>query len=316
MPGAQQTPTSTGLPPSSAQASQQHTSSQGVGQPQPGAGQGPQQGYPPQHVPFFYPYPQNHQFYGTPYNTGYGVPQPAYMKYQPNVFQPAGPPGPGSAPSPATKQPGANVGVNVQPQSNPYSQGLYQQGGYDDYQSHPHHTQHQQHQPHQHSHNLGLGQAGGVSGNEYGKQLYGGPGQGFMGLGQGGAGSGAASNASGPRVAGSPETSYKSYAPKDGGLGVAAGRGSAGQQGQGQGQPQGQGQQGGQGGPQGQGFYGGNRFGSSAGSAGVGGGIGGPQQTSHHQQGGTQGHLGYPQGTNEANFYPYQQPRQQQQYWQ
>lgn len=248
----------------------------------------------------YYSYPQSQQFYG--YGPNYAQP----FKY-PTMFQ--APPGPGSAPSPVAKQP---AGVAVQPQTNPYSQGLYPQSGYDDYQQHPHHQQHQQHQ---HTHSLGLGQ-GGVSGGDYGKQLYGGAGQGgmqgFMGLGGQSASQGGvqASSAGGPRGGGSPETPYKPYAPKD--VGVPAGRGTAVQgQGQGQVQPQGQGQA-----PQGQGFYGAARFGGS-GAGGVGavaGGVGGPQQSSHHPQGGPQGHLAYPQGSNDGGFYPYQ--RQQPQYWQ
>ncbi|KAF8064124.1 hypothetical protein FPV67DRAFT_1503608 [Lyophyllum atratum] len=303
LPGTQQQPpASGGIPPSSAQATQPHGSLHAGGQPQPA--QAPQQGYP---APYpYYTYPQSQQFYG--YGPNYAaVPQP--YKY-PTMYQPA--PGPGSAPSPVAKQPGAGVGVSVQPQANPYNQGLYPQGGaYDDYPQHPQHSQHSQ----QHSHGLGLGQ-GGVGAGEYGKQLYGGAGQGmqgFMGLGSqgtGGAG-GQASNAGGPRGAGSPETSYKPYAPKDVG-GVAAGRGAGQQQGQVQAQSQGQGQ-GGQG-PQGQGFYGGAaRFGAGAGGAGGAGG-GAPQQSAHHPQGGPQAHLGYPQGGNDGNFYQYR--GQQQGYWQ
>jgi hypothetical protein len=224
------------------------------------------------------------------------------------MFQP-GPPGPGSAPNSASKQPGGNgVGVGVQPQNNPYSQGLYQPSGYEDYQQH--HTSHQQQQHHQHSHSIGLGQGVGVGG-DYGKQLYGGAQggmQGFMGLGQTGAGAGVpSSGGGGPRGTGSPEATYKPYAPKD--VGVGVGRGGVQQgQGQSQGQAQAQGQgQGGQG-PQGQGFYG-NRF--SAGVGGVGGvGVGGPQNALHQQ--GPQGHLGYPQGAGEG-FYSY--PGRQQ-YWQ
>ncbi|RDB23852.1 hypothetical protein Hypma_009226 [Hypsizygus marmoreus] len=292
LPGTQQQqPPSAGIPPSTAQTSQPHASLQGVGQPQPAGTQPPQQGYP---VPYpYYSYPQSQQFYG--YGPNYAAVPQAY-KYPTAMYQP--PPGPGSAPSPVTKQPGAGVGVSVQPQSNPYSQGLYPQGGYDDY---PHHTQ-------QHTHTLGLGAAAG----EYGKQLYGaGAGQGFMGLGgQGAGGAGPASNAGGPRGAGSPDTPYKPYAPKDVG-GVAAGRGAGQQQGQVQPQPQGQGQ-GGQG-PQGQGgFYGGARFGGGgAGGVGGGGGVGG-QQSAHLPQGGP--HPGYPQGGNEGNFYQYR--GQQQGYWQ
>ena len=205
------------------------------------------------------------------------------------MFQP-GPPGPGSAGNPAAKQPGS---VGVQPQA-PYNGSLYQQAGYEDYQGH----QHSQHQ-HQHTHSLGLGQ--GMS--DYSKQLYGagqGSMQGFMGLGgQNSSGGTAPASNAGPR--GSPEVPYKPYA-KD----VNVSRNVQGQQGQGQVPPQSQAQ-----GPNGQGstgqsFYGGNRFGGGGSSTSVGGGP---------QQGGQQGHLGYPQGVNEANFYGYQ-PRQQQGYWQ
>ncbi|KAF8895000.1 hypothetical protein CPB84DRAFT_1816015 [Gymnopilus junonius] len=306
IPGSQQ-PTNANLPPSSGQGPQH--ASQAANQPQPAGGQGPQQNYPPP-LPYYYThaYPQN-QYYGSPYSSGY-VPQP-FVKY-PTMFQP-GPPGPGSAANPAAKQPAGNVGV--QPQTNPYNQGLYQQAGYDDYQPHPHHSQHQ----HQHTHSLGLSQgAVGVGAGEYGKQLYGAGGQGgmqgFMGLGGQSAtgGAGPASNA-GPRSAASPEAAYKPYASKD--VSSSASRGAPVQQGgQGQGQPQNQSQgPTGQGGPQGQSFYGGNRFGSGVGGAGSGGVGGAPQQAGHHQQAGP--HLGYPQGGNEPNFYGYQ-PRQQQGYWQ
>ena len=302
-----QQPASSTLPPSNVQASQQHSSQTG-GQPQQSGGQGPQQTYPPP-MPYYFPhaYSQN-QYYGTPYSSGY-VPQP-FVKY-PTMFQP-GPPGPASANSPAAKQPGGNVGV--QPQTNPYNQALYQQGGYDDYQPHPHHSQHQ----HQHSHSLGLSQGAiGVGSGEYGKQLYGGVAQsgmqGYIGLG-GQTGTGPTSN-TGPRGTSSPEAAYKPYAAKD--VNVSAGRGAPVQQGgQGQGQTQSQAQgQSGQGGPQGQSFYGGNRFGNGVGGSGSGGVVGGPQAGGHHQQSGPQGHLGYPQSGSEPNFYGYQ-PRQQQAYWQ
>ena len=299
-----QQPASANLPPSNVQASQQHSSQTG-GQPQQSGGQGPQQTYPPP-MPYYFPhaYSQN-QYYGTPYSSGY-VPQP-FVKY-PAMFQP-GPPGPASANSPAAKQPSGNVGV--QPQTNPYNQTLYQQGGYDDYQPHPHHSQHQ----HQHSHSLGLSQGAiGVGSGEYGKQLYGSVAQsgmqGFMGLGQTGAGGAGPTSNSGPRGTSSPEAAYKPYAGKD--VGVSTGRGAP-VPGQGQTQSQAQGQSG-QGGPQGQSFYG-NRFGNGVGGSGSGGVVGGPQAGGHHQQGGPQGHLGYPQSGSEPNFYGYQ-PRQQQAYWQ
>ncbi|KAG6820533.1 hypothetical protein H0H93_015704 [Arthromyces matolae] len=289
LPGGQQQPQTTGnIPPANAQGSQPHGSLQAGGQPQPASAQAPQ-GYS---VPYpYYTYPQSQQFYG--YNPPYGaVPQ---FKY-PAIYQP--PSGPASAPSPVSKQPGAGV------QGNPYNQGLYPQGGYDEYQPH-HHSQHSQ------QHTLGLNQ-GGVAASDYGKPLYGGGNlgiQGFMGpAGQstGGAG-GPTSNAGGPRGAGSPETPYKPYSTKDVG-GVATGRGAS-QQGQNQGQPQGQGH-GGQV-PQGQGFYGGARFGAGAGGI---SGTGGPQQGAHHPQNGPQGHPGYPQSANDGNFYQYR--GQQQGYWQ
>ena len=204
------------------------------------------------------------------------------------MFQP-GPQGPGSAANPAVTQPAGNVGVGIQ-QANPYGQGLYQPGGYDEYQPHPHHSQYQ------HRHSLRLSQ-GAVGSGDYTKQLYGGGAQGgmqgFMGLGQSGTSAGPASN-TGPRNATSPDAPYKPYASKD----VLTGRSAPGAQGnQGQGPPQGQGQgSAGQGGPQGQSFYGENRFGTGVSDAGSGGvGVGGaPQQGGHHQQGGP--HLGYPQG--------------------
>ncbi|KNZ79734.1 CUE domain-containing protein [Termitomyces sp. J132] len=291
LPGTQpQPPASGGIPPSNAQGAQPHGSLQAGGQPQPAGAQAPQ-GYS---VPYpYYTYPQSQQFYS--YNPPYGaVPQ---FKY-PTMYQP--PSGPASAPSPVSKQPG--TGVGALPQGNPYSQGLYPQGGYDDYQPHPHHSQHTQ------QHSLGLNQ-GGVGAGEYGKQLYGSGNlgiPGFMGPGgQGASTGGPTSNAGGPRGAGSPETPYK-YAAKEG----VAGRG-AGQQGQGQGQPQGQ-SHGGQV-PQGQGFYGGARFGANSGIGGT-GGVGGPQQSAHHPQNGPQGHPGYPQSGNDGNFYQYR--GQQQGYWQ
>ena len=278
-----QPPSASTVPPSNAQGPTH--SSQGSNQPQTTGGQGPQQ-YPPP-VPYYYPaaaYGQG-QYYGSPYNSGY-VPQP-FVKY-PTMFQP---PGPGSTANPATKQPGGNAVVGVQPQTNPYSQ-LYQQGGYEDYQAHPHHAQHH----HQHSHSLGLSQ-GGVG--DYSKQLYSGAGgniQGFMGLG-GQTGAGPTSNA-GPRGGSSPDTHYKPYTSKD--VGVAGGR-SVPNQGQVPPQSQNQGPAGQ--GSQGQSFYPGNRFGSGVSSSG-GSGPGGPQQS------GPQGHLAYPQAVNEPSYYGYQ-PRQQ-----
>jgi len=301
LPAQQQPPASAGLPPSTAQSSQQHPpATQPAGQPQPGAGQGPQQGYPP--VPYYYnPYSQN-QFYGSPYNSAYGVPQP-FVKY-PAMFQP-GPPGPGSAPSPAAKQ-----APNVQPQSNPYNQGLYAQhpsASYDEIGYQHHAQQHQQH-------SLTQGVATNLPSTEYAKQhqqLYGGHNaqgmQGFMGLGQN------TGPSSGPpigqRTGGSPETPYKPYAPsvgvKDVGTGVGVGQPGVGQGPQGRAGVQQQPQH-----TQGA-FYGANRFASSAA-----GGPQGQQQAQQHQNQGQapQGHIGYPQGGSDGNFYSYQ-PRQQG-YWQ
>lgn len=277
LPGAPQQPHGApGIPPSNAQPSQQlPQSGQSGSQGQPG-GQGPQQNYPPP-VPYYYtPYPQN-QYYGSPYSSGYSVPQP-FVKY-PTVFQ--GPPGPQSAPSPAAKQ----APSSVQPQS-PYGQGLYGQ----QHSSSPYGDM-----DYQHGHGQGVS---GLPSNDYGKQLYGGSGQGmqgFMGLGQT---SGPSAGAPlGQRAGGSPEAAYKPYGgnAKD----VGAGVGQGGQQ-QGRGgvqQPQG-------------GFYGAQRF-SGAGGA----GPQGQQGQQHQPQGqGPQGHLGYPQGSSDGSFYSYQ-PRQQG-YWQ
>lgn len=252
-----------------------------------------------------------------------------------------GPPGANSVPNSGGKQPGQNVS-NVQPQNNPYSASLYQQG-YDDY-SQAHHL----------PQNLGLSQSGFGHVNEFGK-FYG---QGLVGLGgaqSGGAagaagggggatgnggvvtGAGGAGGGGGPRNAGSsPETQYKYQ--KDNGIGGGRGgaggagsgggtgsvQGGAGAGGPGQGGVQpGQGQGGAQGGPQGQGYYGSaNRFGSGGagaaatagiGATGVGVGISGPQQLHHphQQQGGPQGHHpGYLQNANEMLWY-----QGQQSYW-
>lgn len=259
-----------------------------------------------------------------------------------------GPPGANSVPNSGGKQPGQNVS-SVQPQNNPYSASVYQQG-YDDY-SQAHHL----------PQNLGLSQSGFGHVNEFGK-FYG---QGLVGLGgaqSGGAGAGGgaggagggttgsggvvtgaggAGGGGGPRNAGSsPETQYKYQ--KDNGIGVSGGRGGAGGAGTGAGtgsvqggaggaggpgqggvQP-GQGQGGAQGGPQGQGYYGSaNRFGSggagaaAAATAGIGAtgvGISGPQQLHHphQQQGGPQGHHpGYLQNANDQMLW-YQG---QQSYW-
>ncbi|KAF9815650.1 hypothetical protein IEO21_04440 [Rhodonia placenta] len=286
--GQQQPHGAPGLPPANSQPSQQiPPASQAGSQAQPGTGQGPQQGYPPP-LPYYYPYPQN-QYYGSPYNSGYSVPQP-YVKY-PTVFQ-AGPPGPQSAPSPATKQPPSAV----QPQS-PYGQGLYGQqhpsNAYEDI-GYQHHAQH--------SHGQSVGS--GLPSNDYGKSLYGAGGQGmqgFMTLGQ------STGPQSGPPLGqraggGSPENVYKPYAGvKDvgAGVGVGVGQGGVGQGPQSRGVPQ----------PSQGGFYSAQRFGASA-------SVPQNQQGQQHQpQGqGPQGHLGYPQGGSDASFYSYQ-PRQQQ-YWQ
>ncbi|KAH9856446.1 hypothetical protein C2E23DRAFT_518342 [Lenzites betulinus] len=292
LPGSQQPHGAPGLPPASAQSSQQHpASSQASSQGQPNAGQGPQQ-YPPP-LPYYYPYPQN-QFYGTPYNSGYTVPQP-FVKY-PTVFP--GPPGPQSAPSPASKQ-GPSA---VQPQS-PYGQGLYAQqhpsNTYDDL-GYQHHTQHAVGQ------NVNVGS--GLPSSEYGKHqsLYGaGAGaqgmQGFMGLGQ------TAGPAAGQRATGgSPEAAYKPYGANVGvkdvgaGVGVGVGQGGVGQGPQGRGGVQ----------QPGQGSFYAQRFAASQ--------AGGPQggQGGQPQGQGPQAHLGYPQGGSDGStFYSYQ-PRQQQGYWQ
>ncbi|KII90171.1 hypothetical protein PLICRDRAFT_124097 [Plicaturopsis crispa FD-325 SS-3] len=285
LPGAQQPPVNTGLPPPANSQSAQHGPSQGApGQSQPAVGgQGPQQqpGYAP--VPYYYPYQPN-QYYGSPYNSGYGVPQP-FVKY-PTMFQP-GPPGPGSAPSPVAKQGPAAV----QPQSNPYSQSLYGQqhpsSGYEDVGYQQHHSQ--------------PSVGNNLPSNDYGKhqqQLYGGHGaQGFMGLGQGNGP--AAGPPIGQRAGGaSPEAAYKPYAPsvKD----VGAGVGGVAQAGVAQGRAGAQ--------PPQSGYYGANRFASSV--------TAGPQAQQGQQQGqGPQGHVGYPQGQSDGGFYSYQ-PRQQQGYWQ
>ncbi|KAG9311012.1 hypothetical protein JVU11DRAFT_8908 [Chiua virens] len=198
LPTSQQLPGSTILPASNAQSSQ----------------------LPPRVV-----HNRNHlvdRYYGTPYNSGYGVPQ-QFVKY-PTMFQP-GPPAQAAAPSPGGKQgPGS-----VQSQSDHYGRGLYGQqhqlptSTYDDLGKHP--------------------------------QLYGGQAiQSFMGLGQGNAAGSGPSLAQ--RTGGtSPENTYKSYSQnvgvKDGATGVGVG--------QGVGQPQsGRGVQ--QAHTQG-GFYGANRFG-------------------------------------------------------
>ncbi|KAJ8457584.1 hypothetical protein ONZ45_g18257 [Pleurotus djamor] len=301
-PVSQQPASNVGISATASQTSQHSAASQASVQPQAVAGQAPQQ-YPPP-LPYYYnPYPQN-QFYGTPYNSGYGVHN--YVKYPAAMF--AG--GPASGPTPAAKQPG-----NVQPQSNPYGQGLYTQ-----HQQHPSASyeeigyQHHSQQPH--------GLSAGLPSNEYGKQqLYGGQG-GFMGLGQSNGPAGGVRNTGG----GSPETPYKPYAPKDVGGGVGGGMGvNQGIQGGRAGSVQGQqpsqvGQSQGQGQPQqGQGNFYSNRYAANAGAGvGVGAGVGGPQgQAAHHlhqpQGQGPQSHLAYPQGGSEANFYSYQ--ARQQGYW-
>ncbi|GBE87142.1 hypothetical protein SCP_1003890 [Sparassis crispa] len=292
LPGAQQqSHGAPGLPPTNSQSSQQLPPSSQTNQAQPNAGQGPQQSYPPP-LPYYFPYPQN-QYYGSPYNSGYTVPQP-FVKY-PTVFQ-AGPPGPQSAPSPAAKQgPGA-----VQPQS-PYAQNLYGQqhpsSAYDDL-GYQHHSQH--------SHAQSVGST--IPQAEYGKSLYGAGGQGmqgFMGLGQSNGPS------SGPPIGqraggASPETVYKPYGGnvgvKDVGGGVGVGQGGVGQP-----QTRGGVQQ-----PAQAGFYGAQRFGAGTSA------VPQSQQAQQHQPQGQvpQGHMGgYPQGGSDAGqFYTYQ-PRQQQ-YWQ
>ncbi|TBU59867.1 hypothetical protein BD310DRAFT_957925 [Dichomitus squalens] len=306
LPGSQQPHAAPGLPPANAQNSQQHPgapSSQTSSQGQPNASQGPQQGYPPP-LPYYYPpYPQS-QYYGSPYNSGYTVPQP-FVKY-PTVFQ--GPPGPQSAPSPAAKQvQGPN---SVQPQS-PYGQSLYGQhqqhpsSAYDDiggYQ--PHHAQHQ------HSVGQNVNVTSGLPSSEYGKHqsLYGSTTQGmqgFMGLGQSSAPSSGPPGALGQRAAaGSPENAYKPYGGNVGVKDVAGGVG-VGQGGVGQGPQGGRGVQ-----QPGQGSFYAQRYAASQAAVPQG------QQGQQPQSQGPQGHLGYPQGGSDGStFYSYQ-PRQQQGYWQ
>jgi len=279
--------TTSTLPSSNPQSSQQP--SQTNNQPPPTSSQGPQQGYP-HPVPYHY-FPYQNQYYGSPYNSGYGVPQP-FVKY-PQMFQP-GPPGPTSG-SPVTKQAPTNVQHSNPYGQNPYSQqhpsNVYDEVGY--------HNQHQ---------NVG----GTLPGNDY-KQLYGAPGlQGFMGgLGQTSGGPSSTGGVGGgpqgitQRPGGSPETSFKSY----GGPGKDMGGVGAGQN-----IGVGQGPQGRLGGVQqpnpGSGFYGagGGRFGGGTGN--------GPQvqQSQQHQAQGQNPQLGYPQaGSEGGSFYSYQRG---QQYWQ
>ena len=173
------------------------------------------------------------------------------------------------------------------PSQSPYGQGLYGQ----QHSSSPYGDV-----DYQHTHGQSVGN---LPSNDYGKQLYGGSGQGiqsYIGLGQ------TSGPASGPplgqRVSGSPEAAYKPYANvKD------VGSGGVGQTGQG---PQGRGgvQQ-----PQGS-FYNAQRFSGAGGS--------GPQASNQQHQPqnqGPQGHIGYPHGSSDAGFYSYQ-ARQQQGYWQ
>lgn len=150
----------------------------------------------------------------------------------------------------------------------------------------------------QHGHGQGVGS---LPSNDYGKQLYGGSGQGmqgFMSLGQ----SNPSSAPLGQRAGGSPEAAYKPYGGnvKDVGAGVGGGVSQAGQVPQGRGgvqQPQGS-------------FYNAQRFSGAA------AGPQGAQAQQHQPQGqGPQGHVGYPQGNSDGGFYSYQ-PRQQQGYWQ
>ncbi|KAH9921107.1 uncharacterized protein B0H18DRAFT_1121523 [Fomitopsis serialis] len=165
------------------------------------------------------------QYYGSPYNSGYTVPQP-FVKY-PTVFQ--GPPGPQSPPrrdEAASERCPAAVAI----------------------------------WPELHSHGQSVGS--GLPTNDYGKHqsLYGaGQGmQGFMGLGQ------STGPSSGPplgqRAGASPDNAYKPYGNnagmKDVGAGVGVGMG---QGGVGQGPGRGGVQQPSQGG-----FYGAQRFGASA----------------------------------------------------
>ena len=128
--------------------------------------------------------------------------------------------------------------------------------------------------------------------------------QGFMGLGQ--STGPAAVPPLGQRAGGSPETSYKPYAPnsavKDVGGGVSSvGIGQGGVSQSPQTRTVGQ---------QGQGFYG-NRFSSASGA----GPQGQQSQQLQPQNQGSQGG-GYSQGASDGNFYSYHPRQQQQQYWQ
>lgn len=279
-----------GLPQGATQAAQQQAAQppQSTTQPQAAAGQ-PQQGYAP--VPYYYnPYHQPGQFYGPPYNSGYGLSQYTnrYQPQQPPLFQP---PNPTSASPANTKGP-----ANVQPQSNPYAQGLYSQqhasSGYDD--TYSHHSQ----LGHQHS-----GSVTALPSTEYGKQLYGQGIQSFMSMGQNAAPNAAPLTQRGASSGSSPET-YKSYGPGVGGkdvTGAGVGGSVAGAQG-----ALGQNARGGMQQQHSQGFYGANRFSSNPNTSAP------PNQQAQQQP--NQTHQAYPQGGAESNFYYQRGPSQQ--YWQ
>ncbi|KAL4077653.1 hypothetical protein J3A83DRAFT_1639773 [Scleroderma citrinum] len=146
LPTSHQLPSaSVSVPPSSSSQSIQLPPPQVLGTSQPSAAQGPQQSHPPHVMPYYYPYPQNHQYYRSLYNSGYGVPQ-TFFKY-PTMFQP--PPAQGT---------GAGKQRNVQ--QDHYGRSLYGS---------------QHHAP-------GVGSLGGEHKHPH---LYGNQGiQGFMGLGQ------------------------------------------------------------------------------------------------------------------------------------
>ncbi|KAH8112110.1 hypothetical protein DFH11DRAFT_539278 [Phellopilus nigrolimitatus] len=293
LPGAQQPSQPSGLPQPAPQTAQQQTTQQpqSAAQPQAAAAGQPQQGYAP--VPYYYnPYHQPSQFYGSPYGSGYGLGQYAnrYQPQQPPMFQAPTSASPANAKGPAT----------VQPQSNPYTQGLYGQqhasSAYDD--GYSHHNQ----LTHQHSQG-----ASALPSSDYSK-LYGAQGiQSFMGVSQS-SGPAAPLAQRGAAGGGSPENTYKPYGPGVGakdvggapGVGgsIAGGQAALGQAARTSVQPQ----------PHSQGFYGANRFSANP-------SVGGPpsQQAQPQQQS-----QGYPQGGADNSFYYQRGPSQQQQqpYWQ
>jgi hypothetical protein len=154
---------------------------------------------------YYPPYPQN-QFYSTPYNYAYSVPQP-FVKFP--VFPP------GSAPSPQ-----GPPGKQPQSYGQGQGQGLYgqqHQQGYDEppLGYHPH--------AHSHSHQLSgsLSGVGVLPGADYGKPLYAHQHQHQHQQGLGSRGTNA-----------SPETAFKPYA-QGGGAKDVGGVGTGGPQGRG-----------------------------------------------------------------------------------